>query len=51
MWSVIRSLANEDENTGHTQILLQQSFNASREIDESASGEEETQNTGNLSLL
>ena len=26
----------------HTQILLQQSFNASQEIDESASGEEET---------
>jgi hypothetical protein len=35
---VIRSLASEDTHTGHTRILLQQSFNASRKKDDQLLG-------------
>ena len=46
---MIRSLASEDENTGHTQILLQQSFNASREKDDQLLGRRpRTQETRSL---
>jgi hypothetical protein len=47
---VIRSLAGEDTHTGHTRILLQQSFNASREKDDQLLGRRpRTQETRSLS--
>ena len=47
--SVIRSLASEDTHTGHTRILLQQSFNASREKDDQLLGRRpRTQETRSL---
>jgi hypothetical protein len=46
---MIRSLAGEDTHTGHTWVLLQHSFNASREKDDQLLGEE-AQNTGNSVL-
>ena len=46
---VIRSLAGEDTHTGHTRILLQQSFNASREKDDQLLGRRpRTQETRSL---
>lgn len=46
---VIRSLASEDTHTGHTQILLQQSFNAAREKDDQLLGRRpRTQETWSL---
>ena len=46
---VIRSLDSEDTHTGHTRILLQQSFNASREKDDQLLGRRpRTQETRSL---
>jgi hypothetical protein len=44
-----RSLAGEDTHTGHTRVLLQHSFNASRVKDDQLLGEE-AQNIGNSVL-
>ena len=46
---MIWSLASKDTHTGHTRVLLQHSFNASREKDDQLLGEE-AQNTGNSVL-
>ena len=46
---MIWSLASEDTHTGHTRVLLQHSFNASREKDDQLLGKE-AQNTGNSVL-
>ena len=46
---MIKGLAGEDTHTGHTRILLQQSFNASREKDDQLLGRRpRTQETRSL---